>query len=64
MNRVKTELEERREKEKREKERRRLVAWKDEKERKARPAVDRRQLEEEAKKVTRKMRSVGRRVEE
>ena len=64
MNRVKTELEERREKEKKEKERRRLVAWKDEKERKARPAVDRWKLEEEAKKVTRKMRSVGRRLEE
>ena len=57
-------MEERREKEKKEKERRRLVAWKDEKERKLRPAVDRWQLEEEAKKVTRKMRSVGRRLEE
>ena len=65
MNRVKTELEERREKENREKERRRLLAWKDEKERKLRPGqVQRLQLEEESKKVRRKMRSVGRRLEE
>ena len=47
---MKSELEERREKEKKEKERRRLVAWKDEKEKKLSPAVDRWQLEEEAKK--------------
>ena len=64
MNRIKTEEEERKYEEKKEQERRRLITWKDEKERNVRVVVDRCQLEEEAKKVTRKMRSVGRRLEE
>ena len=41
----------------------RLAAWKEEEERKLRP-VDRQHLEEEARRVTRKLKSVGRRLEE
>ena len=41
----------------------RLAAWKEQEERKLRP-VDRQHLEEEARRVTRKLKSVGRRMEE
>ena len=41
----------------------RLAAWKEEEERKLRP-VDRQHLEEEARRVTRKLKLVGRRLEE
>ena len=41
----------------------RLERWKEEEERKLRP-VDRQQLEEEGRRVTRKLKSVGRRLEE